>query len=99
MGLMVDGKTNPGREVHETIVKCRVRRTRRFRDSYDEAQRGSRHASASRPVVASPNDSALFDELVMTSGETWERLIPASVLQALQTHHGERRSTRSSLLT
>lgn len=55
-----------------------------FRASYDEAQRALRHATARRPIISSPDDIALFDELVLSSADACERLIPAQVRQTLK---------------
>jgi sugar diacid utilization regulator len=55
-----------------------------FRESYDESQRALRHASGCRPIVTSPGDITLFEELVMSSAGGSDRLIPAGVRQALQ---------------
>jgi len=51
--------------------------------SFDEARRALRHASPLRPIVCSPDDITLFDDLAVSSGEAAGRLIPARVRRAL----------------
>jgi sugar diacid utilization regulator len=51
--------------------------------SFDEARRALRHACERRPIVCSPDDITLFDDLALSSGEAAERLIPARVRRAL----------------
>jgi len=51
--------------------------------SFDEARRALRHASPSRPIVCSPDDITLLDDLALSSGEAAGRLIPARVRRAL----------------
>jgi sugar diacid utilization regulator len=51
--------------------------------SFDEARRALRHTTASRPIVCSPDDITLFDDLALSSNEATGRLIPARVRRAL----------------
>ena len=55
-----------------------------FHASYEEAQRALRHSTALRPILCSPDDISLFDELLISSGESCEPLIPPRARQALQ---------------
>jgi sugar diacid utilization regulator len=55
-----------------------------FHTSYDEARRALRHCSTRRPIICSPDDITLFEDLAITSGEAASPLIPASTRQALQ---------------
>ena len=55
-----------------------------FAASFDEARRALRHTSPQRPIVCSPDDITLFDDLALSSGEAAGRLIPARVRSVLQ---------------
>jgi sugar diacid utilization regulator len=55
-----------------------------FHVSYEEARRALRHCSARRPIISSPGDITLFEDLAITSGEAVSRLIPARTRQALR---------------
>ena len=55
-----------------------------FAASFDEARRALRHTSPQRPIVRSPDDITLFDDLALSSGEAAGRLIPARVRRVLQ---------------
>ena len=54
-----------------------------FGASYHEARRALRHSTASRPVVASPHDVGIFDELLATSDEALAELVPDAIRRAL----------------
>jgi sugar diacid utilization regulator len=52
-------------------------------DSYDEARRALRHCTARRPVISSPDDISLVEDLAISSGESAARLIPLRTRKAL----------------
>ena len=52
--------------------------------SYREAQRALRHVSKDVPIVASPQDISLFNDLTVSADETTRNLIPEQTRQALQ---------------
>jgi hypothetical protein len=54
-----------------------------FGTSYHEARRALRHTTARKPVVASPHDVGIFDELLASSDETLAELVPDAIRQAL----------------
>jgi len=55
-----------------------------FHASHEEARRALRRCSARRPIISSPDEITLFEDLAITSGEAVRRLIPARTRQALQ---------------
>jgi len=55
-----------------------------LRGSYREAQRAARHADAERPIIRSPDDISLFEDLTAAADTTAHDLIPAATRTALQ---------------
>lgn len=52
-------------------------------DSYNSAMRALRHTRRARPIVWSPSDITLFDELVLSYAGDGQRLIPTKTRRAL----------------